>query len=125
MSYTFKNLADIELLTEMPENANKIIEVDGSIKRISDAASSAEPVIIEGTMYGSSTILYTCTSTTFAEVKEAIENNIPITGYITTPIQGYGFFVNAKSPIALMLDIDNLTCFTHVIFFRKECLWQR
>ena len=87
MSYTFKNLADIELLTEMPENANKIIEVDGSIKRISDAASSAKPVIIEATAEaGSGNYSYTCTSTTFAEVKEAIENNIPITGYITTPI---------------------------------------
>ena len=34
MSYNFKNLADIELLTEVPETANKIIEVDGSIKRV-------------------------------------------------------------------------------------------
>ena len=77
MSYTFKNLADIELLTEMPENANKIIEVDGSIKRISDAASSAKPVIIEGTMdLETGSCSYTCTSTTYAEVKIAIENNI-------------------------------------------------
>jgi hypothetical protein len=87
MSYNFKNLADIELLTEMPENANKIIEVDGSIKRISaDAASSAKPIIIEGTIDASNNYHFTCMSTTFAEVKEAIENNIPVTGYITTPI---------------------------------------
>ena len=107
MSYTFKNLADIELLTEMPENANKIIEVDGSIKRISDATSSATPVIIEGTMDGSGNYSFTCTSTTFAEVKAAIENNIPVTGYITLPIQGYGYSIYAKSPITAMLDIGN------------------
>lgn len=33
MSYTFKNLANVELLSVMPENANVFVEVDGSTKR--------------------------------------------------------------------------------------------
>ena len=33
MSYTFKSIADVELLNTMPENANSIIEVAGALKR--------------------------------------------------------------------------------------------
>lgn len=33
MSYTFKNMADVELLGTMPENANVFVEVDGSTRR--------------------------------------------------------------------------------------------
>ena len=33
MAYNFKNLAEVELLDEVPENATAFIEVDGTIKR--------------------------------------------------------------------------------------------
>lgn len=33
MSYTFKNIADVELLSTMPENANVLVEVDGATRR--------------------------------------------------------------------------------------------
>lgn len=33
MSYNFKNLADVELLAAMPENANVLVEVDGATRR--------------------------------------------------------------------------------------------
>lgn len=33
MAYNFKNLADVELLDTMPENAKVIVEVDGTTKR--------------------------------------------------------------------------------------------
>ena len=33
MSYNFKNLADVELLSSMPETANVLVEVDGTTKR--------------------------------------------------------------------------------------------
>lgn len=33
MAYNFKNLADVELLGAMPENANVFVEVDGATKR--------------------------------------------------------------------------------------------
>lgn len=33
MAYNFKNLADVELLSSMPENANIIVEVDGATRR--------------------------------------------------------------------------------------------
>lgn len=33
MAYNFKNLADVELLSAMPETANVLVEVDGTTKR--------------------------------------------------------------------------------------------
>lgn len=33
MDFNFKKLADVEALTEVPENANALVEVDGVIKR--------------------------------------------------------------------------------------------
>lgn len=33
MAYNFKNLADVELLSTMPETANVLVEVDGATKR--------------------------------------------------------------------------------------------
>lgn len=33
MAYNFKNLADVELLSAMPETANVLVEIDGSTKR--------------------------------------------------------------------------------------------
>lgn len=40
MAYKFKNIADVELLGEMPETANVLVEVDGTTKR----APQAKPV---------------------------------------------------------------------------------
>lgn len=34
MSYEFTKLGAVEALTEMPENANALVEVDGAIKRV-------------------------------------------------------------------------------------------
>lgn len=34
MNYEFKRLGEVEALSEVPENANALIEVDGSIKRV-------------------------------------------------------------------------------------------
>ena len=33
MAYNFKNLADVELLNAMPEEANIVVEVGGKTKR--------------------------------------------------------------------------------------------
>ena len=33
MAYNFKNLADVELLSTMPETANVLVEVGGTTKR--------------------------------------------------------------------------------------------
>lgn len=50
MAYNFKNLADVELLSAMPESANVLVEVDGTTKRAPKSADvdvSAELVAKE------------------------------------------------------------------------------
>lgn len=42
MAYNFKNLAEVELLTEMPENASAFIEVNGAVKRVSKESAQAQ-----------------------------------------------------------------------------------
>lgn len=39
MAYNFKNLADVELLDAIPEEANVLVEVNGTTKRAPQAAS--------------------------------------------------------------------------------------
>ena len=46
MAYNFKNLAEVELLAEVPENANAFIEVDGTIKRTPKENSPTSSSII-------------------------------------------------------------------------------
>jgi hypothetical protein len=38
MAYEFKTLGSVEALTEVPENANALVEVDGEIKRVPGGA---------------------------------------------------------------------------------------
>lgn len=38
MAYEFKTLGSVEALTEIPENANALVEVDGAIKRVPGGA---------------------------------------------------------------------------------------
>lgn len=38
MAYEFKTLGSVEALTEVPENANALVEVDGAIKRVPGSA---------------------------------------------------------------------------------------
>ena len=34
MTYTFKKLGEVEALTEVPEGANALIEINGAVKRV-------------------------------------------------------------------------------------------
>lgn len=40
MNYEFTKLGAVEALTEMPENANALVEVNGAIKRVPASAAS-------------------------------------------------------------------------------------
>lgn len=49
MAYEFKTLGSVEALTEIPENANALVEVDGAIKRVPGGAlggSGGEEIFI-------------------------------------------------------------------------------
>ena len=67
MAYNFKNLADVELLNVMPEEANVLVEVNGTTKR-------APHVDVNAMIVGSETLAELPeTGTVLAEVNGAIK----------------------------------------------------
>ena len=100
MSYNFKNLADIELLTEVPEDANKIIEVDGTIKRVPNKEVSGGDSMIKtawirqiyssvGPMAYSAIVPsqdfpFECVNMTYEEALGYLQNDEPLACFITS-----------------------------------------
>ena len=73
MAYNFKNLADVELLSAMPEEANIVIEVDGKTKR-APQVQIPEPVDEIALIVGSETLAeLPDTGTVLAEVNGEIK----------------------------------------------------
>lgn len=94
MSYNFKNLAEVELLAEVPEGCTAFAEVDGVVKRVPSKGLGGEGGIktaiikdseydnaLSGlTSYGSAgpTYTYECTNMTFEDAYEAMSNGEPL-----------------------------------------------
>ena len=55
MAYNFKNLAEVELLNEVPEGCTALAEVDGVVKRVPSkglgGAGGIKTAIIKDSMY--------------------------------------------------------------------------
>lgn len=70
MAYNFKNLADVELLSAMPEEANVVVEVNGQTKR----APQVKPIDEIALIVGSETLAELPeTGTVLAEVNGEIK----------------------------------------------------
>ncbi len=125
MSYTFKNLADIELLTEVPETANKIIEVDGTIKRVpnkevsgGDSVSMVKTAWIRqiadyssapsaySTIIPSYDFPFECVNMTYEEALGCLQNNEPLACFVTSyHYEGsYVYTVNTYGTVVLNYD---------------------
>lgn len=92
MAYNFKNLADVELLSAMPEAANVLVEVDGATKR----APQVRPVDEIAQIVGSETL---------AEVPEGATVLAEVNGEIKrVPSDGLG---GGKALIIKSSDFDN------------------
>lgn len=100
MSYTFKNLADIELLNEVPEDATKIIETGGTIKRVPNKESSGgggvktahikqiytdlgAPASTYSSVVPAEYMTFECPNMTFDEVLSSLQNEEPISCFVT------------------------------------------
>ena len=120
MSYNFKNLADIELLTEVPETANKIIEVDGSIKRVPNKEVSGGDSMIKtawirqiddyssapdaySDIVPSSSFPFECVNMTYEEALGYLQNDEPLACFITSYHYGgsYLFKINTYGTVVL------------------------
>ena len=92
MAYNFKNLADVELLSSMPETANVLVEVGGATKR----APQVQPVDEIAQIVGSETLV---------EVPEGATVLAEVNGEIKrVPSDGLG---GSKALIIKSSDFDN------------------
>lgn len=92
MAYNFKNLADVELLSSMPETANVLVEVNGATKR----APQVQPVDEIAQIVGSETL---------AEVPEGATVLAEVNGEIKrVPSDGLG---GGKTLVIKSSDFDN------------------
>lgn len=127
MAYTFKKFSDVEALTEVPEGANALIEINGAVKRVPGSGlgggNGIKTAIIKDSAYdnaisGVSTfvsaapkVTYSCINMTFDEVCTLILAGEPVNAFfmLTTnsvTICGYGFIGMVKdsagSPVVVM-----------------------
>ena len=92
MAYNFKNLADVELLSAMPETANVLVEVGGATKRAPQVQSIDEIAQIVG-------------SETLTEVPEGATVLAEVNGEIKrVPSDGLG---GGKALVVKSSDFDN------------------
>lgn len=93
MAYNFKNLADVELLSSMPETANVLVEVGGATKR----APQVQPVDEIAQIVGSETL---------AEVPEGATVLTEVNGEIKrVPSDGLGG--SGKALVVKSSEFDN------------------
>lgn len=92
MAYNFKNLADVELLSSMPETANVLVEIGGATKR----APQVQPIDEIAQIVGSETL---------AEVPEGATVLAEVNGEIKrVPSDGLG---GGKALVIKSSDFDN------------------
>lgn len=87
MAYTFKKLGEVEALTEVPEGANALIEINGAVKRVpgSGLGGGIKTAIIK--LDPSSKNCY-CENMTFDEAVTLIGNNEPLNAILVILGQG-------------------------------------
>lgn len=92
MAYNFKNLADVELLAEVPEGCTALAEVDGVVKRVPSKGLGGEggikTAIIKDSGYDnalagvqtprSAALTYECINMTFEEAYQTMASGEPL-----------------------------------------------
>lgn len=100
MTYDFKRLADVEELSEAPENAKALIEVDGDIKRA--PAGGGGNAILEDMIFDLD-VDYTSSGKAYLsdmdQVKRAYDNNMNIYANYFADLSGirYSYFSRLSS----------------------------
>lgn len=124
MAYEFQKLSEVEALTEVPEGANALIEVNGDIKRVPGSglggATGIKTAIIKDSNYDNAVaemlnpapapsealaplITYECLNMTFEEAYETMANGEPLQAVLMLSGEG-------------TMNIPTATAFTGMIF---------
>lgn len=136
MAYNFKNLADVELLEEVPEGCTAFAEVDGVVKRVPSKGLGGEggikTAIIKDSEYdnalsGLSTAIadgpvltYECTNMTFEEAYQAMASGEPLTCIIMSS-EGVGLYSAAGGPTPVTNSYGSVVYFGSA-FFGIPCI---
>lgn len=98
MAYEFKRLAEVEELTEAPENALALVEVDGAVKRAPMGGGNAnlEEMIFDLDVSSvSNTTIYLAN---MEQVTKALNNNMTIHVVVTSDPSGMRYINEARFP---------------------------
>lgn len=135
MSYEFTKLGAVEALTEMPENANALVEVDGAIKRVPAGDMGGGVKIVNATADTSDMQTFSNVSKdkSFNELKEAYDDgqllwcritmNVTLDGVLQTVtgeaplmafserggVQGFMFSIAYSNPVITILSDDSIS----------------
>lgn len=115
MAYTFKKFSDVEALTEVPDGANALVEVNGAIKRVPGSGlggGGVKTAIIKSSDYdnaiaGVSTFMapsvpevtYSCINMTFEEAHQTILDGAPLSVVLMCVTEG-PFILSGASILA-------------------------
>ena len=107
MAYEFKRLSEVEALTEVPEGANALIEIDGVVKRVPGSglggATGIKTAIIKDSGYDNAlagvmatdavepSFTYECINMTFDEAYQTMASG--------EPLSIFGMFTDNNTPI--------------------------
>lgn len=103
MAYEFKSLADVEILTEVPEGASVFAEVGGAIKRVPGeglGGAGIKTAIIKDSEYDNTlaglataisaapAVTYSCINMTFEEAYQIMASGEPLACLLMTSLEG-------------------------------------
>ena len=88
MAYTFKKLGEVEALTEVPEGANALIEINGAVKRVPGSGLGGGAIKTAVIKLDPSSNNCHCENMTFDEAVTLIGNNEPLNAILVILGQG-------------------------------------
>lgn len=142
MAYEFQKLSEVEALTEVPEGANALIEVNGDIKRVPGSglggATGIKTAIIKDSEYDNMiagmlnpatpseataaiVITYECLNMTFEEAYETMANGEPL--QVMFMIAGDGAMNIPATVIAFMGVSFGVPCVAIFNFMTQKTLY--
>ena len=105
--YDFKKLADVELLSEVPEGASAFVEVDGDVKRVPGSGLGGGGVATAILRYNTDAEGQKAEGGIAVQISKPTFTQIPVTCDNYTYAQAKAV-LQAGDPLAVMLDVDGV-----------------
>lgn len=107
MSYEFTKLGAVEALTEMPENANALVEVDGAIKRVPASAGGSVCIVnVSCETADMQTFTNVTKDKTFAEMDAAYNAGGLVWGRLS--VNSGGMIIKCEAPLGMCMEEEGV-----------------